>query len=347
MSIALDAVAIALRRLSGVDPGELLALEGGASDRWYLRLVGPLAARQGAESLIVMGIAPRLRAIFDAYLGIRRFLERKGLPVPRVFGEWPADGLVLLEDFGDTTMTRALADWPDDAGLLYDRAIALLARLHACAEDPGDPSPAFHLSFDVEKFQYEFGFHVKTWLIERHWQVEPTPAEREALELAFAWIPERLAAQPRVFTHRDYQSSNLMVRADGSLGVIDFQDARQGLRQYDLASLAWDSYVCLDDAARARMVGAYLRQVPLDAAALPEECDLLLRLAAIQRKLHDAGAFVYAAAHRGKRSFLRFIPDAVATATGLMAGIAECRAAGTILDDYAGRAARGSPAERP
>src|SRR5260363_153619 len=47
------------------------------------------------------------------------------------------------------------------------------------------------------------------------------------------------AAQPRVFTHRDYMPRNLMVSAPNP-GVLDFQDAVTGPLTYDLVSLFRD-----------------------------------------------------------------------------------------------------------
>ena len=47
--------------------------------------------------------------------------------------------------------------------------------------------------------------------------------------------------------HRDYHSRNLMLH-DGSLYIIDFQDARMGPDTYDLVSLLRDSYVDFTEA---------------------------------------------------------------------------------------------------
>ena len=47
-----------------------------------------------------------------------------------------------------------------------------------------------------------------------------------------------------VFVHRDYHSRNLMITAERSPGVIDFQDALAGPIGYDLVSLLKDCYVC-------------------------------------------------------------------------------------------------------
>src|SRR5207302_2173835 len=72
-------------------------------------------------------------------------------------------------------------------------------------------------------------------------------AERAAFEKEWLAINGELAAEPRVLCHRDYHSRNLMLH-DGSLYIIDFQDARMGPDTYDLASLLRDSYVDFTEA---------------------------------------------------------------------------------------------------
>jgi N-acetylmuramate 1-kinase len=116
--------------------------------------------------------------------------------------------------------------------------------------------------------------------------------------------------------------------------LIDFQDARRGLRQYDLASLLYDSYVELAPDERSALVKRY-RAASLTAASQDErEFDLLLRIAAIQRKLHDAGAFVYTAEHRGKTGYLRWVPSALSLSVSLMRDIPECARAAEILNGF-------------
>jgi len=335
-----DAVADAVGRLAGYRPrtgaeSELALVTGGASDRWYYRVRGAAAARYDRESVVVMGVSTGLREILESFAGNQAFMLAAGLPVPRIHAESTHEGLLLIEDFGDLTMTSARRRYPDRRRLLYADAIALLHRMHNCGGSSETATcPAFSLDFDVEKYRYEYDFHVCRWLIGHHWQTTPTHAEQTALEAGFRWIGERLAAPDRVFTHRDYQTSNLMVLDDGSLGLLDFQDARMGLRQYDLASLLYDSYVDVGEPERADLAESYRLGGAGTPEADAEEYYALLGVAAIQRKLHDAGAFVYTAAHRGKSEFLKHVPAAVQTATTLMASVPECREAGAILSGY-------------
>ena len=84
-----------------------------------------------------------------------------------------------------------------------------------------------------------------------------TAAERGALTAEWAAIVEELAAEQRVLCHRDYHSRNLMLH-DGSLYIIDFQDARMGPDTYDLASLLRDSYIDITDAEVDDLIAYFL-----------------------------------------------------------------------------------------
>ena len=64
------------------------------------------------------------------------------------------------------------------------------------------------------------------------------------LPAALTRLADRAAEAPhRVLCHRDFHSRNLMVTEDGSLAMVDIQDARWGPDSYDLASLLRDAYV--------------------------------------------------------------------------------------------------------
>ncbi len=332
-----------LKRATGFSGHDPVPLAGGASDRWYARISGVLCERFQRSSLIVTGVPVSLWSILDSFLANQKYLERQGLPVPKVYDQWPEYGIALIEDFGDTRLVDAIKASPQRRKTLDDHAIDLLVRLHSLKPDPTLSYPARELAFDVEKYQYEFGFHVDTWLIAHYFAATPTAIERGTLDNAYRWIRETLASEPHVFTHRDYQSTNLMVLDDDSLGIIDFQDARHGLRQYDLASFIWDSYVQKSDERRNRLTDVYRSSARLYDDS--ERFDLLLRVAAIQRKLHDAGAFIYTAAHRGKTDYLAWVPDAVDMATSLMHEIDSCRDAGTILAEWMNQKRRQAPAD--
>ena len=284
-----------------------IPLTGGASDRWYARVTGaPVERLSGVRSAVVMGVPPHLSRVIQHFVSIRVLLEQHDVPVPTCYVPPGREGLALLEDLGDVTLrdraTAAAARKP-----LYESAVRLLATLH---EVPPDycRCPAMKLHFDRSKYDFEFRFHVHRWVVGHYFSATPTPAERQALDEVFGWIGAELARSPRVFTHRDFQSTNLMVSDSDALSLIDFQDARQGTRAYDLASLLYDSYVDLEEGERLRFEQAYLDCLPSRGRPERETFHRLLVVAALQRKLHDAGAFVYTAHARGKTAYLDWVP---------------------------------------
>ena len=90
-------------------------------------------------------------------------------------------------------------------------------------------------------------------------------------------VAAELQRQRPVLVHRDFQSSNVLYRADGSFAFIDFQGMRLGAAAYDLASLLYDPYVPLGEQARASLARIY----PVEKLAF----------GAVQRLVQALGAF--------------------------------------------------------
>jgi hypothetical protein len=242
------------------------------------------------------------------FVNVHRYLEKLGVRVPRILRYDEPAGMMVLEDLSDVTFEAALEGGRNNEAL-YTRAVDLLARLRAEAERRPDPEClAFTRAFDEDLYDWEL-HHFREWGLEVWSGKKPTDAERAELDRTFRDIAKQLAAAPRGFTHRDYQSRNIMVK-NGELVVIDFQDALQGPRQYDLVALLRDSYVELDRGFVDTMLDRYIAtfsQVTgerIDAKSFKAFFDLLT----IQRKLKDAGRFEFINRVKGNPGFLVSIP---------------------------------------
>ena len=293
---------------------EVTKLAGQASSRMYYRLMG-------AETAYVAMVLPPDATKSDEatsgsaptelpFLNVHRYLARAGVPVPAVHTAALDQGVLLLEDLGDTTLELALkVRSPRD---LYGNAIDVLADLRAKAEaHPDESCIAFGRSFDRALYRWELEHYLEYGLTARTGSA-PTPAEAAVLNKAFDSIADALAALPRGFTHRDYQSRNLMMAPRG-LVVIDFQDALLGPRQYDLVALLRDSYVELADDVIDEMLARYLERFrahskspsgQMDEGAFRKTFDLLT----VQRKLKDGGRFEFIARVKGNPDFLPHVP---------------------------------------
>jgi aminoglycoside/choline kinase family phosphotransferase len=332
--------AFVARALGTAEPVELVALTGGASPRRFLRVL-----RGASERAVVMVVPPETPDVAFArergrpwpFLEVRALLESRGVRVPRLLAEDTEAGLLLVEDLGETLAERLVAD-PSARERLYRLAATDLAVAQAAL----DPLPAASIvllrGFDDALYRAELE-HFWEWGVE----ARGVGGVRADFERARDRLLAELLALPRGFTHRDYQSRNLMVTTGASgkteLAWIDFQDALLGPRAYDLVALLCDSYQPFDRAfVRARLDDyANVRALALsDRAALEREFWLL----AVQRKLKDAGRFVFIERKRHDASFLPFVDgtlDMVLAALSELSDIAELRALVPLVRAAQGR----------
>jgi hypothetical protein len=284
-------------------------LQGDASDRRYFRLEFA-AAVDGITSLVLMRLAQPYTAGELPFVNVQRYLALKKIPVPDIFWDDSTHGFVLLEDLGDVTLEAALleasreqtADW-------YRQALdILLALQHPQSVAPRASCVAFRLAFDVEKLMWELDFFL-THMIKQLCAQRLTPVDEATLRGQFWKLAAMVARQPRVLTHRDYHSRNLMLRQD-RLRVIDFQDARLGPCQYDLASLLYDSYVELPADLREELLTYYLEQKAtreghtLDRELFVQVFDYMC----LQRHLKALGTFAFQTVIKCSRRYLAAIP---------------------------------------
>jgi hypothetical protein len=304
-----EAVRRATRR--DVSAASVTRLAGHASLRSYWRVGAP------PDALVVMVLPPDAKPeevtkgaapAVNPFVDVQRYLAALGVRVPAIHAFYEAEGLMVLEDLGDEMLeTRLLAGAP--RAPLYEAAIDQLARLRARAEARPGGCVAFTRAFDVDLYRWELE-HFVEWGLEAWKGARLSPAERGLADRELDRIARALDAEPKGFTHRDYQSRNLMVLPSGEQAVIDFQDALLGPRQYDLVALLRDSYVELDGPFVEEMLRRYLARLEaeggprLEYGPFRETFDLLT----VQRKLKDAGRFVFIDRVKKNPGFLVSIP---------------------------------------
>jgi aminoglycoside/choline kinase family phosphotransferase len=335
-------VAAAFPQADG-SPLQAEPMPGGASTRRYFRVrLGAAGARARAPGSVVGMFVPDGAKPEEVdktgpaarwpFLEVRDLLAARGVDVPAVHGEDTGRGWVLLEDLGDDTLANYLAARPDRREALYVRAVEDLAAAQRSLAALPEGSVVAARAFDEELLHWEID-HFREWAIEAR-GAALTDDERASFDAIARRLAGRIAGWPRSFVHRDYQSRNLMVRPGERLCWIDFQDALLGPRVYDLVALLNDSYQTfdrafvearLDDFARARGMTAQER------AELGSEFDVVT----VQRKLKDAGRFVFIDRVKGNPSFLRFVEPTVAKVRASLArlgGDADMIALGAWLE---------------
>jgi len=273
-------------------------LPGDASFRRYVRLHGPEKRRA-----LLMDAAPPQENV-RAYLAIARLLRGMGLGSPAVFNQDAENGLLLIEDLGDDTYTRLLAQGAAEEPL-YALAVDVLIELTRRFKPSAAP---FLGPYDDEKLLNEAAL-----LVDWYWPaVSDKPADPKAraeyLSLWRALFPIARRA-PTTLVLRDYHVDNLMrvPNRAGLLacGLLDFQDAVLGPQSYDLVSLLEDARRDIEPGLAQRMKRRYLDAFPkLDQAAFEASYAVL----GAQRHAKVIGIFTRLAVRDRKPHYLVHIP---------------------------------------
>lgn len=287
-------------------------MPGGASTRKYFRIALPTGFR-AVGMYVPEGAKPEEISKATLYqrwpfLEISGLLRERGIDTPRILGEATDEGWLLVEDLGERTLAQVLAAHPNDREALYVRAVRDLARAQAALATLPDGCVIATRAFDHDLLAWEID-HFREWGLDAR-GYDLTAAERRRFDAISDALASRIAEMPRGFVHRDYQSRNLMVREDGSLVWIDFQDALLGPRVYDLVALLNDSYQTFDRSFVEKRLAEYNDESggsSSDLQALIREFDMVT----VQRKLKDAGRFVFIDRVKHNPSFLRFVEPTI------------------------------------
>jgi hypothetical protein len=285
---------LAFARTALADPG--ITLERASVDagfRSYWRAAG-------SPSHIVMDAPPGLEDV-RPWLAVRDLLAQGGVRVPHVLARDIEAGFLLLEDLGTRTLLQAVdepnaTDW-------FDAALDQLIPLQKIAPPPGFPH------YDEALLARELRLFDE-WLLGTHLGITVDCALAETLDLVYRCLIDAALAQPTVLVHRDFMPRNLMPLPDGSLAVLDFQDAVRGPIAYDPLSLLKDAFLSWPAEQVERGIARYHARasragLPVPALArFREDLDLI----GVQRHLKVLGIFARLQHRDGKPKYLADAP---------------------------------------
>ncbi len=287
---------------------QVLQMPGDASIRRYYRV---LDTNNPGQHYVLMS-ADAFAAEEYSFLLVQNLLQKQGIPVPEVKACVETDGTILLSDLGDSTMLHCLEASMEESVevAMFQKAIDLMLKIHRIKEKEDEPHglKAFSTAFDEELLMWEVNFTIEYFLL-NYLERKLPKKDLEGIRAAFTDICQRLSKEPRIFTHRDYHTRNIMVTADDTYHSIDFQDARMGPRQYDLASLLRDSYYQMKEQKVYSLLKYYYGSAKEagDINCSLEEFERVFDLMSIQRNFKAIGSFASFYTRREDAKYLRFI----------------------------------------
>lgn len=313
-----EALAWARRAFPGLDPVKARPLHPAGSERTLTRLFHTGGSLVLVENPVAITSAVNEN---DAFGYLAAHLGARGIPVPGVLAYKRSRGWALVEDLGDrdlfTEVRHALHGTAPRGGdpearghiaALYREALDVLVRLQIDGVEGFDPRRKHNPPrYDVALMrEWESGYFARE-LLNHHLGLGMTPG----LEVELDHLADRAAAAGAPYLlHRDYQSQNLKIHL-GRICVIDFQGARLGPAQYDLAALLLDPYADLPADLRHELLdhylGAFIARTHEDRGHFLEHYPFI----AAHRLMQALGAYAFLGLQRGKPAFLAHIPVAL------------------------------------
>ena len=273
-------------------------ITGDASCRRYWRVI----LAQGGTAILCR-YPDQWRSMVKRDLEVLRWLGDRNLPVPQILAGDTRDLWVLLEDLGPVDGERALMETPPV--MRAQRAIALVDPLIRLSVLPVRHLPAWNPSLDQAFLRWELaGFEM--------WSLSAA-ARQKAGHTLRPWLDQlaaEVAGHPQAICFRDFHLNNILVNADGRVGVIDVQDLRRGPDTYDLASLLGDRAMPdLLNADERHAIAEYWAE-GVDATPGWER---RLEATTLQRALKVLGTFAFLS-EKGLHHYRRWIPKTASTA---------------------------------
>ena len=298
-------------------PVKQIQLKGDGSQRRWFRL------EVDQHSLIMADHGIQIDkevAEIDAFVDIGRHLFSAGIPVPQIYESDRFAGLVFMEDLGNLDLQAAVHHESDQKVILawYQAIIDILVEFSTGAATGFDPAwtyqtPSYDKALILEK---ECRYFVEAFLngyLERQDSFKTYASD-------FSRIADKALDTAMIgLMHRDFQSRNIM-RKKNRFYVIDFQGARLGPLQYDLASLLIDPYVELPCAFQSRLLDYCSQKVRQRTGMADNEFRESFIFCSLTRNLQILGAFGYLTRVMQKEQFERYIPAALKSLNRQLSG---------------------------
>lgn len=282
-------------------PGARLIGTGG-SDRKYYRIT-----RDDSSAVLMQCTAED--PDFQRHIEYTNFYKKHSVPVPELIDVDFERMSALFEDLGDLSLYSWLKckRGIEQIEHMYKQVLDMLISIHSGTYQHVAGCPMLHKRrFDYEHLRWETSYFVESF-------VEGFMSTRidnlSALHDEFHRLALLVDSFPKTLVHRDFQSQNIMVTKGSIPRLLDYQGARIGPPAYDLVSILWDPYYRLDDAFREKLLDYYISRMEVNPP-FPHLKNTLLPCR-LQRHMQALGAYGFLSLRKGKRYFLKHVPEGV------------------------------------
>ena len=244
-----DHIIALFKKHNDADISSIDKLPQAGSDRHYFRIYTP------AKNYIAT-YGSNIKEN-ESFIYFSEQFKTKQLTIPEIFYVSEDTCCYIQEDFGNTCLMDKLEQQgcTTDVYELYKKSLAELARLQVKGHEGMDYTKCLTnevfgkqaIMADLLYFKYYF------------LDALARPYDKQKLIDDFEALSNYLShTEYKYFMFRDFQSRNIMIKEDSSVGFIDYQGGMKGAPQYDVASLLWQAKANLPDDWKHHLLEDYI-----------------------------------------------------------------------------------------
>ena len=277
-------------------------LSGDASFRFFYR------KKNYKQSSIIVFCKKQKKSNLVIYEAINNLLIKKNLLAPKMINYNYEKNFIEIEDFGDLTVLQLLKRKKEKKFIYYKKILLLLKKIQKIKTKKIKTflKTEYRIpNYSKEKLFNEANLFLQ-WYLPKFIKGKKRNVEKRKISKIFKNLLNRLLYKKKVFIHRDFHISNIMITKQG-LGLIDSQDATFGNIAYDLASLIDDVRFKTDKILKNKILNQFLKNNnSLDKEKFINDFDIL----SVLRNFKIIGVFSRLSKRDKKHNYLKLIPHA-------------------------------------
>ena len=281
---------------------KLKKLSGDASFRSFYR------NKNSEQSSIIVYSKKEKKNNLLIYSAINNLLIKKNLSAPKLINDNYNKNFIEIEDLGDLTVFQLLRKKKENKLFYYKKIIFLLNKIQKIKTKKIKTFKNTEYKIPIyskEKLINEANLFLK-WYLPKITKGNKKNIEIKKLSKVFKNLLNRLNYKKRVFVHRDFHVSNIMITKKG-LGLIDSQDAVFGNVAYDLASLIDDVRLITNKNLKEKIFNEFIKNnKSLDRDKFRNDFEIL----SVLRNFKIIGIFSRLSKRDKKHQYLKLIPHA-------------------------------------
>ena len=243
--------------------------------------------------------------VYDA---INKILIGKKILAPRLISQNYKHNYIEIEDFGDLTIFKKFKKKKINKKIYYKKILDLLIKMKNIKVK--NQKTFLKTNYKIPEYTSKILLQESNlfldWYLPKYIKGTKKRILKTKLKNIFKKLLNNISYKKKVFVHRDFHVSNIMITKKG-LGLIDSQDAVYGNIAYDLASLIDDVRLKTNRRIKKFIFDEFIkRNKNLNFHEFKRDFEIL----SVLRNLKIIGIFTRLSVRDNKSAYLKLIPYA-------------------------------------